>query len=220
MFRTLVIPALALLLLLPSLGNTSANHVKLLTDTVRAFQWNETNTSTGAVTLATHCSVFSVNPKNRGWMTAAHCIVDENGTPYAAEYFITGHPARVVEVNIELDLALVQTTDWGVPVGLKLARKAPVQGDSVENYGFSFGEAHPFYYVGRVSSTEFADYTYVDITTIGGQSGSPVLDSEGRVIGVCHVSWGGSPFGGSGPLMGITLFDAFRVYDRGWVFSR
>lgn len=203
-----------------SIVSASGQHVKLLRDNVRPFQWVDVDEKTGKSALNTHCSIFSVNPEHRGWMTAAHCVVDlETGAPNAAEYYIDGHPARVVEIDIDHDLALVQTTDWGLTTGLKLARKAPQQGDLVENLGFSFGAAHPFYFQGYVASIEFTDFVYIGMTAIGGQSGSPVVDSEGRVIGVCHVRWGGGFLSDSGPIMGTTVWSDFKKFDRGWVFS-
>lgn len=224
MFRKLIVPFLASLLLLPSLGNTTANHVKLLNDTVRPFQWNSTDEMTGAVSLDTHCSVFSVNPKNHGWMTAAHCVVDlETGTPHAAEYFIAGHAARIVEVDMEHDLALVQTPDWTFPLGLKLALKAPVQGDTVEALGYAWGEG-PFYFVGIVARTEYNLFgffgTEVGMPAIGGMSGCPLVDSTGRVVGVTHVGFDGGFGSSSSPVLGMTAYSILKAFDRGWVFTR
>lgn len=219
MFRKLVTPILAILLLLPTLGNTAANHVKLLNDTVRPFQWTSTDEMTGEVSLDTHCSIFSVNPKNHGWMTAAHCIVDEEtGLPNADEFFIAGHKAVVVEVNVDVDLALVQTPDWSDPVGLKLATKAPVQGDMVEALGYGWALTKPLYFAGLISQTEVDALgffgTLAGIPAIGGMSGCPIVDSTGRVVGVTHVRFG------EVSVLGLTPYSVLKAYDRGWVFTR
>lgn len=225
MFRKLVVPLLAILLLLPTLGNTAANHVKLLNDTVRPFQWNSTDEQTGEVSLDTHCSVFSVNPKNHGWMTAAHCVVDlETGVPHAAEYFIAGHAAHIVEVDIEHDLALVQTPDWTFPLGLKLAFRGPVQGDTIEALGYAWGQARSFYFVGVVAQTEFNLFGFfgsmAGMPAIGGMSGCPLVDKDGRVVGVTHVGFDGGFGSSASPVLGLTAYSVLQQYDRGWVFTR
>ena len=153
-------------------------------------------------------------------MTAAHCVVDETGEIVDRPYFIDGHPAIVFEVNVADDLALLQTTDWGVKTGLKLANRAPRQGELVENMGFSWGQAHPFYYLGYVASTEYEDFIFAGMVAIGGQSGSPIVNSDGKVVGVCHVRWGGGPFSDFSPLLGFTQYETLKAYDRGWVFER
>jgi S1-C subfamily serine protease len=225
MFRKLFIPFLAVLLLLPTLGNTAANHVNLLNDTVRPFQWNSTDETTGQTTLNTHCSVFSVNPKNHGWMTAAHCIQDpETGVPYTDTYFIDGHTARIVEVDVEHDLALVQTPDWTDPVGLKLALRGPIQGDTIEALGYAWGQARSFYFVGIVAQTEFNLFGFfgsmAGMPAIGGMSGCPLVDHDGRVVGVTHVGFDGGFGSSASPVLGLTAYSVLRSYDRGWVFSR
>lgn len=198
------------------------NNVQLLQANIRPLQWTSTNEKTGKVSpLQTHCTIFSVNPEHRGWMTAAHCIQDpDTGVRYTDTYTIDGHPAQVVEVDVEDDLALVQTLDWGLPTGFKLAPNGPRTGDMVETMGYSWGILHPLYFIGAVASTEQEMYIFAGMTVIGGQSGSPVVNSRGQAVGVVHVGIGDNPFGSVSPIMGFTPYSVLKAYDRGWVFSR
>ncbi len=196
-------------------------NVLLLAANIRPLQWTSTDDSGKVSPLQTHCTIFSVNPEHQGWMTAAHCVQDpDTGMRYTDTFTIDGHPAHVVDVDVEDDLALVQTEDWGLKTGFKLAAEGPKTGDMVETMGYSWGIEHPLYFIGAVSSTEQGMYVFGGMTVIGGQSGSPVVNAKGQVIGVVHAGISDNPFGSMSPIVGFTPFSVLKAYDRGWVFSR
>jgi hypothetical protein len=130
----------------------------------------------------------------------------------------------VVEVDIENDLALIRTPDWIDPVGLKLALKSPVQGDTVEALGYAWGETKPFYFVGVVAQTEIDLFGFFGnmaaMPAIGGMSGCPIVDRTGRVVGVTHVEFEAGFGSNAGPILGFTAYSVLKAYDRGWVFTR
>lgn len=207
-----------------SIVDGGGNHVKLLNETVFPLQYASIDHNTGERdTVQTHCSVFSVNPENHGWMTAAHCLLDSPTLLAADEFFIDGHPAVIVEIDINHDLALMRTPTFRASKGLKLAKRAPVQGDVVEVLGYAWGMAKSFYFIGVVSQTNFdigwgVAFDYAGMTAIGGMSGSAVVDRDGRVVGVTHIRLGGNPM--ADPILGFTTYNTLKAYDRGWVFSR
>lgn len=198
------------------------NNVSLLRKNIYPLQW-VTEDKAGVPTMDTHCTAFSVNPKYHGWVTAAHCIVDmeKDDTPrHAGAYFIDGHAANVVEVDVEKDLARLVTPTWGIPTWLKLAKQAPVVGDSLETYGYAWGLKYPFYFTGIVAASEYEDYIYTAMQAIGGMSGGPVVNSRGELVGIVHVGVGGGLFSADSPILGSTTWQTLKQFDRGWVFAR
>lgn len=209
---TLLAPAFAL----PALqADTPANHVALLRATVYPLQWFGPADSTGKMERGTNCTVFSVSASQRRWMTCAHCVMDLMTHVWHTDaFFIDGHPARVVAVDVEKDLATMETTDWGVTESLRLATHAPEQGDTVENMGYPWGLEFPFYFRGVVASVEYPTFVFVVMPAIGGQSGSPLIDTDGRVVGVAHIHLGLET------VLGFTTYRVLQAFDGGMVFAQ
>jgi hypothetical protein len=210
-----------------SLSDASKNNAALLLETVKPLQIMVTNPHTGETKLATGCTVFSASPANRGWATVVHCVIDrETGEPRADMFYIDGHAAQVVRVDEEHDLALMQVIeDWGVKKSIKLAKQAPKVGDRVETLGYAYADTRPFYFLGYLAVDEFQSHrtpgwfgTFVGLVAVGGQSGSPVVNEEGRLVGVLHIGFGGT--GEADPITGITSYEALRGFDAGWVFEK
>jgi hypothetical protein len=220
-------------LALVSVSDANKNNAAVLLETVKPLQLMVTNPISGDSAIRTGCSVFSVQPKFQGWATDGHCVAKpdpEDPTSRIARakaFFIDGHPAIVVRVDYEHDLALMQVTDgWGVKKGIKLAKQAPKVGDRVETLGFSYALSRPFYFLGYIAVDEF-EYTsqgyswfgtFVNVVSVGGQSGSPVVNEDGRLVGLLHIGFGGT--GEADPLTGITSYEALRGFDAGWVFEK
>jgi S1-C subfamily serine protease len=145
-------------------------------------------------TVETFCTAFSINQTEGYWVTAKHCI--EAGVVIQ---FLTGqtptlagHPYTVIHVDPIYDVAVIQS---GVTApALPLARRAPAVGDRITVEGFPLGVQTPVITRGYVAARNVpVDRLFpsdmLDVTTTGGNSGSPVMNEWGEVIGVL---WGGS----------------------------
>lgn len=120
----------------------------------------------------------------RMYVTADHC------TPGKAEwdYRIDGHKAFVLKADGVTDLALVMT-DIDKP--LLSLREAPLTvGEGVRAFGYAYGFLEP---IVLSLQTQILDYTLEKgiypgtIFTpgvIGGMSGGPIVDAQGRIVGI------------------------------------
>jgi hypothetical protein len=144
---------------------------------------------------STFCTVFSINEQEGNWGTAAHCAlyVDEL-LKKDHQVTISGQPAHIAYIDAFNDLAVLQSKARARTI--PLSRYAPAVGDQISIIGYPLGITrtvtqgyiaarlvpilHPF---GFIMTSDF-----LDITTIGGNSGSPVLNSRHEVIGLL---WGG-----------------------------
>ena len=136
-----------------------------------------------------HCTAFSIAPHK--WMTAGHC----GSLGLTTDATILDEPAWVIFLNNENDLAIFES-EAEAPA-LKLAKNEPRVGDIVSITGFPLE-------IGRVTTTGriaalhrpiwhpilkgWMTSDILDITTAPGNSGSPVQNTHGDVVGVL---WGG-----------------------------
>jgi serine protease Do len=125
-------------------------------------------------------------------MTAGHVV---NGSPAEVEIFFPSGvttQARIVGFNLDVDAALLQITEPGKWPYSELAENNSTQvGDWVVCLGHSGG-----YEVGRKPPVrtgrvlEFREHLMVtDAALIGGDSGGPLFDLNGKVVGI-HSSIG------------------------------
>ncbi len=144
----------------------------------------------------TYCTAFSINQQAGYWATAAHCAFyaqkmwEEEGETST----IDGEPATIVYVDVFWDVAVFQGAH---APALKLSKRAPVVGQVIHITGYPYGIArvttwgavgargvsleHPLFHRPILSDI-------LDITTAGGNSGSPVMAADGSVVGIL---WGG-----------------------------
>ena len=142
------------------------------------------------------CTVFSINEAEGYWASAGHCAISVFEKQLNGVVTIMGMPAEVEVIDLVMDQAIFYSN--AKAPALKMATKGVKVGDNVTIRGFpyglpkivtTFGHAaarlvpiiHPSY--GVVMPSDI-----LDITIAGGNSGSPVLNADGDVVGIL---WGG-----------------------------
>lgn len=140
----------------------------------------------------TFCTAFSIAEKAGYFATAAHCAA------YALDKEVTigGEPAWVVFVGFpSADVAVFQV-DLHAPA-FKLAKVAPEVGDAIEVIGYPYGITRTVTFgtmaarripLKHPSTDYYMTSDILAITSAPGNSGSPVLNAKGELIGVL---WGG-----------------------------
>jgi serine protease Do len=127
-------------------------------------------------------------------LTAAHVI---QGADEILVVFPDGKqvPGKVLGANFSKDIAMVKITEPGkYPFSLRGESKGLKAGDWVIAFGHSAGfdpTRTPPMRFGRVISKGPGNFLTTDCTLIGGDSGGPLFDLDGRVIAV-HSSIGTS----------------------------
>lgn len=189
----------ALLLSLLALNPLSADQL----DSIQPLQGNGSNI----------CTTFSINEDKGYWSTAYHCLA------YAEQYMLTmtiNDEAVIVHmVNPGADTAVLQS--YARAKALRLSDKAPKPNIPVSVVG------HPFGFIGMdsphiITRGEFLNrveddgmWGLYDVTAGPGNSGSPVLDKKGRVVGTLNFGWPSA-----GRLSGGTLWEVLKeLVDKG-----
>ncbi|MES2996930.1 MAG: S1C family serine protease [Verrucomicrobiota bacterium] len=127
-------------------------------------------------------------------LTAAHVI---QGSPDVTVVFPDGKqaPGKVLGANYSKDAAMVRITEKGKWPHVSLGSSSALHaGDWVVSLGHSTGfdpERTPPVRFGRVMSLGPGNFLTTDCTLIGGDSGGPLFDLSGNLIGI-HSSIGRS----------------------------
>ena len=120
-------------------------------------------------------------------LTAAHVV---QGTAELVVVFPNGKqvPGKVLGANYSKDIAMVQITDKGPwPCVERGTSKHLEAGDWVialgHSAGFDPGRTPPVRF-GRVISKGPGNFLTTDCTLIGGDSGGPLFDLDGKIVGI------------------------------------
>lgn len=127
-------------------------------------------------------------------LTAAHVV---QGSDQLLVVFPDGEqvPGTVLGANYSKDIAMVRTTEKGPWPVVEMGVSKPLEaGDWVVALGHSTGfdaARTPPVRFGRVVSDGPGNFLTTDCTLIGGDSGGPLFDLDGRLVGI-HSSIGKS----------------------------
>ena len=182
-----VVVALALMIQLPVVEASDWTRV------VKALQG-----STVPIACSAHkihiCTAFSINYDQGLYMTARHCTQpfegndSEKGAPSVIEEFPTfnGKPLFLVFESDALDLAILKS--YVKTPALRYRTKPTDVGQAVGAYGYGYGGATPIFRVGVVSvfqrDERGSEWMLLDTPLVRGMSGGPIVDEDGRVVGV------------------------------------
>lgn len=159
------------------------------------------------------CTTTSINERGY-WLTAAHCVSDlEKRELSTRPIFIDDHPADVIEVTYDGDMAILHTEDYSLPA-VKLAKIPPTWLDKVVVAGHPFGLSAIFVVPGTVANPfAFLDgdpqpYMLFSMPVAGGNSGSCVFDKDGKVVSVVQIGLGPgyTPVSGGAPYWYVRQF--------------
>lgn len=131
-----------------------------------------------------YCTAFSIDGKKEIFLTAAHCL-----GPTITVGGDTDNPAQVLAVSSIVDTAVIKIPRHGV-TELQPAEPHNLDGQTIYLTGFGHGwpvpipMKSPFLGVDVIESHPLGYYLIVGGGCIGGMSGGPALDEDGRVIGM------------------------------------
>ena len=129
------------------------------------------------------CASFSINQEQGFWLTAGHCA--HEGT------MVHGQIIKYIFINEEEDLALFEDTHRPA---LKLAIGPAPAGEDVVILGYPHGSLDIIPFFGKSSGPNIrmtrkgVPTDLYNVLALPGDSGGPILDSSGRVVGLGHMS--------------------------------
>lgn len=127
------------------------------------------------------CSGFMIDSKKHQVLTAGHCDGDK--------ILVDGTQAIKLYKDTRKDLLVLRAYNVDRPA-LKLSKIEPEVGDDVASFGFGYGLESPMFRVAHISNAKLeieelsGPFVVIDATVIPGQSGGPIVNLQGDVIGI------------------------------------
>lgn len=146
------------------------------------------------------CSGAFVNADAGYVVSAAHCFEGE-----FVDVAVDGRDAAVVRKNRVIDLAVLRVDPKRSDKAFLLAPETPPVGTPIAVLGYAFGSRKLIMQFGHMAlplSDELNDAALVNVDVIIGDSGGPLIDNLGRLVGIqsAVVSYGPMHLGATIPL--------------------
>jgi len=148
------------------------------------------------------CSGIVIDDQRDYVLTAEHCVI--YALRVGKRFTVNGKEGTVVMRDTPEDLAVVRVEDLNLPA-IKPSKKDLRQGDFVMTLGYAYGATDPQVRISNLvykgSGVQVGDgwcdsSCYgVAIDHIGGMSGGPVVDSDGKLVGIVQFGDGKTGFG-------------------------
>lgn len=156
------------------------------------------------------CTAGAINRTEHYWITAAHCVTDigEEGR------FIENSPAKVIEADFVADIAVIQVLNYTAGHGLRLQQRIPVWLQEILIAGYPFGLDYVFVTRGHIANPQAMlggqEFMIFNAAAAPGNSGSPVMNTEGEVLSILQIGWGRS----FSPVSGGAAYPNIKKFER------
>lgn len=179
MMRAVAVTALLCVLLG---AHTRAEWVEAVKDLARKVPRVEISTvgEDGAVRSGT-CSGAFINTDAGYVVSAAHCYQGDD-----VDITVDGRDASVLRLNRVLDLAVLHVKPKNSDRAFEVATTTPPPGTLIAVIGYAFGSKQPVPTFGHMSlpRDDSGQYSLLNLDTIVGDSGGPIIDGLGRLVGI------------------------------------
>ena len=144
-------------------------------------------------------------------LTAGHCVEHEPTSKF--DLTLNDRHATVVAVNRLLDLAIVRFRAHKEKA-IVMASESPLTGAEVAIVGYAFGVEELVAQFGRVAQTRNRETKamWINVDLIFGDSGGPVIDGDGRLVGISSRIYSGGQSGQMAHLGAAVRIEAIRDF--------
>lgn len=142
------------------------------------------------------CTAFVINQEKHYLLTAAHCFPGEHGV-----LWVNLVAARVVALDTHKDMMVIEAKDMDPTIpAIKMAEKNPSIGEEVMSIGYGYALERPMFRQAHIQDDALTipeggvggPYLSTDSTFVPGQSGGPVVNINGELVGIVQRGDNGS----------------------------